>query len=71
MNAHNNIHSRQTPVGLGTLLTNGMIAVASMFRGKFGGSDRLMAYLGLILIGAIGWIGDHLLRAEIATKKAR
>ena len=35
-------------------------------------SDRLMAYyLGLILIGAIGWIGDHLLRVEVATKKAR
>ncbi len=33
-------------------------------------SDRLMAYLGPILIGAIGWIGDHRLRAEVATKNA-
>lgn len=30
----NNIRSSQNPTGLGTLLTSGMIAVASMFRGN-------------------------------------
>lgn len=32
-------------------------------------SDRLVAYLGLFLIGAIGLIGDHLGRPEVVVKK--
>ena len=41
MNA-NNIRSKQAPAGLGTLMTSGMIAFASMLHGKAsgGGSNR-------------------------------